>query len=199
MRRESPYCVLSMGIFNDLSRLSNILLGVAGIAVYPSDIVLLVLVDDPGAIMVSHALGHYSALIVERRRAATFREEALHDELTGCYNRKILPVRVDLVRVAQRNIRADEFFLVLRGCPLEVASTIADHLVSDCRQSGVAAVQDASAANGAPRVVGYTVSAGVAFCCGGEPSLEEVTATLQMADRGLYKAKNQGKGGWCAG
>lgn len=223
------------------------------------DIILLVLVDDPGAIMVSHygfivlalascvfvvydALGHYSALIVERRRAATFREEALHDELTGCYNRKILPVLaedlkkpfsvlafdidnfksvndsfghatgdailVDLVRVAQRNIRADdcvvrtggdEFLLVLRGCPLEVATTIADHLVSDCRQSSVALIQDASAVNGAPRVVGYTVSAGVAFCCGGEPSFEELTATLQMADRGLYKAKNQGKGGWRVG
>lgn len=223
------------------------------------DIVLLVLVDDPGAIMVSHygfivlalascvfvvydALGHYRALIVERRRAASFREEALHDELTGCYNRKILPILaddlkkpfsvlafdidnfksvndsfghatgdailVDLVRVAQRNIRADdcvvrtggdEFLLVLRGCPLEVANTIADHLVSDCRQSGVAAVQDSSAVNGAPRVVCYTVSAGVAFCCGGEPSFEELTATLQMADRGLYKAKNQGKGGWCVG
>ncbi len=223
------------------------------------DIILLVLVDDPGAIMVSHygfivlalascgfvvydALGHYRALIVERRRAASFREEALHDELTGCYNRKILPILaddlkkpfsvlafdidnfksindsfghatgdailVDLVRVAQRNIRADdcvvrtggdEFLLVLRGCPLEVANTIADHLVSDCRQSGVAAVQDASAVNGAPRVVGYTVSAGVAFCCGGEPSFEELTATLQMADRGLYKAKNEGKGGWCVG
>lgn len=223
------------------------------------DIILLVLVDAPGAIMVSHygfivlalascvfvvydALGHYSALIVERRRAATFREEALHDELTGCYNRKILPILaddlkkpfsvlafdidnfksvndsfghatgdailVDLVRIAQRNIRADdcvvrtggdEFLLVLRGCPLEVASAIADHLVSDCRQSGVAVVQDASAKTGTPKVVGYSVSAGVAFCCGGETSLEELMAAQQKADRGLYKAKNEGKGGWCEG
>ena len=58
------------------------------------DIVMLVLVKDNGAIMVSHygfivlalssciyvvndALNHYSALVVKRHRAATFREEAL--------------------------------------------------------------------------------------------------------------------------
>ena len=72
------------------------------------DVIVLVLVRDSGAIMLSHygfivltlssgmfvvndALSHYSALVTERRVAASFREEALHDELTGCFNRKILP------------------------------------------------------------------------------------------------------------
>lgn len=34
----------------------------------------------------------YKALLTERRRAVAFREESMRDELTGAYNRKILPI-----------------------------------------------------------------------------------------------------------
>ena len=223
------------------------------------DIVMLVLVKDNGAVMVSHfgfivlalssciyvvndALNHYSALVVEQRRAATFREEALRDELTGSYNRKIFPalaqdllrpysilavdidnlkiandefghaagdaILVDLVGKAKRNIRADdcvvrtggdEFLLVLRACPLEVACTIAEHLIEDCAHSRISIVTKIPSASEARRMVSYSISIGIAYCRDeASTTYENLMATQRQADVELYRAKNSGKGRWCA-
>jgi diguanylate cyclase (GGDEF)-like protein len=71
------------------------------------DIVYLVIVKDPGALMVSQhgfailalcssifvigdSIAHYRDLVAKRRRAASLREESVQDALTSCYNRKIL-------------------------------------------------------------------------------------------------------------
>jgi diguanylate cyclase (GGDEF)-like protein len=71
------------------------------------DIVYLVIVKDPGALMVSQhgfailalcssifvigdSIAHYRDLVAERRRTASLREESVQDALTSCYNRKIL-------------------------------------------------------------------------------------------------------------
>lgn len=76
------------------------------------DVVYLVVLARPGAIMISHygfivlaftsslfiindSLAHYRALAAERQRAALFREESIRDALTGSYNRKLLPVLVE--------------------------------------------------------------------------------------------------------
>lgn len=222
------------------------------------DIVMLVLVKDDGAIMISHfgfiilalascvyvvndALNHYSALVVERRRAAAFREEALRDELTGGFNRKIFSmlaedlhkpysvlavdidnlkvandeyghatgdaILIDLVRKAKRNIRADdcvvrtggdEFLLVLRACPLEVACSIAEHLIADCAHSRVPIVRGLSPEEEKPRFASYSVSIGIAYCRESAPTTyENLMATQRLADAELYKAKNGGKSRWC--
>ena len=223
------------------------------------DIIVLVLVRDSGAIMLSHygfivltlssgifvvndALSHYSALVTERRVAASFREEALHDELTGCFNRKILPtlakdmgkpfsllafdiddfklandrfghatgdaILVDLVQVAKKNVRGndfvvrtggDEFLLILRDCPLDVASSLAERLVCDCRKSRVHIVGKAGDATGAQLYARYTLSVGVASCAkGGTATLENLLETQRSADFELYRAKNSGKNCWQA-
>ena len=223
------------------------------------DIVVLVLVRDSSAIMLSHygfivltlssglfvvndALSHYSALVTERRVAASFREEALHDELTGCFNRKILPtlaqdmgqpfsllafdiddfklandrfghatgdaILVDLVQVAKRNVRGndfvvrtggDEFLLILRDCPLDVASSLAERLVCDCRKSRVRIVGKDGEATGTQPYARYTLSVGVASCVkGGTTTLENLLETQRSADFELYRAKNSGKNRWRA-
>lgn len=73
------------------------------------DIVVMVILRPDGFILISHygfivlaltscafvvldSLRQYKDLAFERSRAAAFREEALRDELTGCYNRKLLPL-----------------------------------------------------------------------------------------------------------
>ena len=223
------------------------------------DIVMLVLAKDNGAIMVSHfgfivlalsscmyvvndALNHYSALVVEQHRAATFREEALRDELTGSYNRKIFPVLAgdllkpysilavdidnlkmandefghaagdailaDLVGKAKRNIRADdcvvrtggdEFLLVLRACPLEVACTIAEHLIADCVHSRISIVTKVPPESEARRLISYSISIGIAYCReDASTTYENLMATQRQADAELYRAKNSGKSRWCA-
>lgn len=223
------------------------------------DIVMLVLVKDNGTVMISHfsfivlalssciyvvndALNHYSALVVEQRRAATFREEALRDELTGSYNRKIFPalaqdllrpysilavdidnlkmandefghaagdaILVDLVGKAKRNIRADdcvvrtggdEFLLVLRACPLEVACTIAEHLIEDCAHSRISIAAEIPSASEARRMVSYSISIGIAYCRDdASTTYENLMATQRQADAELYRAKNGGKSRWCS-
>ncbi|HWP69178.1 MAG TPA: GGDEF domain-containing protein [Rectinemataceae bacterium] len=223
------------------------------------DIVVLIFLRGTGAIMLSHhgfivltlssgmfvvndALRHYSALATERRMAAGFREEALHDELTGCFNRKILPtlaqdlekpfsllafdiddfkqvndsfghatgdaILVDLVEVAKRNVRGndfvvrtggDEFLLILRDCPIEAASALAERLVSDCRKSRVPVIGAGGKDVGTGAYVGYTLSVGVAPCMtGGATTTEDVLETQRLADAELYRAKNSGKNRWCA-
>lgn len=223
------------------------------------DIVVLVLLKDSGAIMLSHygfiiltlssgmfvvndALGHYRALVTERRMAAGFREEALHDELTGCFNRKILPtlaqdlkkpfsllafdiddfkqvndnfghatgdaILVDLVQVAKRNVRGndfvvrtggDEFLLILRDCPIEAACNLAERLASDCRKSLVPVIGLGGKDVGTGAYAGYTLSAGVAPCATeGPTTTEDVLETQRLADAELYRAKNSGKNRWCA-
>lgn len=223
------------------------------------DIVFLVLVKSDGSIMISHfgfivlslsscafvvsdSLKHYSALVVERRRAAVFREESLHDELTGCYNRKIFPVLtgnlerpfavlvfdidgfksindefghatgdailVDLVRLANRNIRAydcvartggDEFLLILRSCSLEVACAVAERLVADCRRARVPVVGDQAPASDTLRFATYSISVGVALCAGGSATTsKDFFAVQRAADAEMYRAKNSGKNRWCS-
>ncbi len=73
------------------------------------DIVVMVILRPDGFILISHygfivlalsscafvvsdSLKQYRDLALERSRTAAFREEVLHDELTGCYNRKLLPL-----------------------------------------------------------------------------------------------------------
>jgi len=224
------------------------------------DIALLILARDGGAIMVSHygfiiltlsasafvvndALRHYSALVVEKRRAASFREEALRDELTGCYNRKILSalaedlkkpfsvlafdiddfksandkfghatgdsILVDLVRLARKNIRADdcvvrtggdEFLLVLRSCPLEAACAVADQLIGDCAHAHVPLTEVPRSETGGQGFASYSISIGVAYCEEGAPTiLQSLLAAQRRADAELYRAKKAGKGRWCAG
>lgn len=216
------------------------------------DIVLLVLVDDAGAIMISHygfvaltlsssfyvvndGLKHYRALISERQRAAFFREEAQRDFLTGSYNRKILPalvqdlekpfsvmvfdldefkslndefghatgdaILVDAVRVARANIRADdfvlriggdEFMVILRSCPLDVARTIAARLIADCVKAAVPVLS-----GGAPGNLSYSISVGIGHCEGeGQATAEDLKAVEAAADKNMYRAKELGKGRW---
>jgi diguanylate cyclase (GGDEF)-like protein len=76
------------------------------------DIVVMVILRPEGFILISHygfivlalsscafvvndSLRQYKNLAFERDRAAAFREESLRDELTGCYNRKLLPFVTD--------------------------------------------------------------------------------------------------------
>ncbi|TXT45184.1 MAG: diguanylate cyclase [Spirochaetes bacterium] len=216
------------------------------------DIVLLVLVDSPGSIMISHygfvvltlassfyvvndGLKHYRALVCERKRTVFFQEEAQRDPLTGSYNRKILPVLVqdlakpfsvmifdlddfksmndefghatgdailaDVVRVAKANIRADdyvvriggdEFMVILRSCPLDVARTIAGRLIADCVKAAVPVVGPGSQGN-----LSYSVSIGIGHCGGeGAATSQDLKDIETEADRKMYKAKELGKGQW---
>jgi diguanylate cyclase (GGDEF)-like protein len=216
------------------------------------DIILLVLVDDPGSIMISHygfvaltlsssyyvvndGLKHYRALVSERQRTAFFQEEAQRDPLTGSYNRKILPalvqdmtkpfsimvfdlddfksmndefghatgdaILVDAVRVAKANIRADdfvvriggdEFMVILRSCPLDVARTIAGRLIDDCVKAAVPVLSPDAQGN-----LSYSISIGIGHCGGqGRATAQDLIEVEVEADRKMYKAKELGKGRW---
>lgn len=90
--------------------LSTLLFGVLVVFLSAGrDIVVMVILRPDGFILLSHygfivlalsscafvvndSLRQYKDLAFERSRAAAFREEVLRDELTGCYNRKLLPL-----------------------------------------------------------------------------------------------------------
>jgi diguanylate cyclase len=219
------------------------------------DIVCMVIIKDPGALMISQygfivlalcssifviddSIVHYRDLVAERRRAASLREESVRDALTDAYNRKILPViaedlgrpyavlvidldglkmvndeyghatgdavLVDLVRLLKRNIRfddlivrmgGDEFVIVLRACPSNIAFEIAERLETDCAKAAVPVVASGESRPEALGNLSYSVSIGVALGEGeGGIDLEGLASTIAEADRKMYKAKQSGKG-----
>jgi len=243
------------------------------------DIVVMVILRPDGFILISHygfivlalsscafvvndSLRQYKNLAFERSRAAAFREEALRDELTGCYNRKLLPfltgnlakpysllvfdiddfkrindrfghetgdaVLKELVCMAGRNIRShdyivrtggDEFLIILRSCPLQIACFLAEHLIAEANSFAIplpggqggevgpdvgartyrSAGADAYRATDTDPMLRFTISMGIASCAEDLRSTQdEFASTLRSADAEMYRAKNQGKNRWCA-
>jgi diguanylate cyclase (GGDEF)-like protein len=129
--------------------------------------------------------------------------KAMNDEFGHATGDMIL---IDVVKVAKNNIRADdcvvrvggdEFMVVLRSCPLEIACNIAERLISDATKAAIPVVNEGDSPESLAGNLSYSLSIGVAYCGGsGLASEEELLETERLADNRMYMAKDLGKGRW---
>jgi diguanylate cyclase (GGDEF)-like protein len=129
--------------------------------------------------------------------------KALNDEFGHATGDAIL---IDVVKVARNNIRVDdcvirvggdEFMIILRSCPFEIACNIADRLISDAAKAAIPVIDNQVPTKGQTGNLSYSLSIGIAYCEGsGLASEEELLEMQRIADNRMYMAKDLGKGRW---